>query len=133
VGTTNRHLYRLDADSGKVLADLAVDAEPRWRLIVTSDSLLAFLGPQTLASFDLSLKEARWSAKASPNWTSARPYIWRDDVLAGDGPVLVAFRASDGSRAWSHQLPGIIRGIGVSDGVLYVGTLRGPVFALAHR
>jgi outer membrane protein assembly factor BamB len=115
------------------LADLAVDAEPGWRLIVTSDSLLAFLGPQILASFDLSLKGARWSAKASPNWTSARPYIWRDEVLAGDGAVLVAFRASDGTRAWSHQLPGIIRGIGVSDGVLYVGTLRGPVFALAHR
>ena len=133
VGTANRHLYRLDADSGKVLADLAVDAEARWRLIVTSDSLLAFLGPQTLASFDLSLKEARWSAKASPNWTSARPYVWRDEVLAGDGAELVAFRASDGTRVWSHQLPGTIRGIGVTDDVLYVGTLKGPVFALAHR
>ena len=132
VGTTNHHLYRLDADSGKVSGDLAVDTEPTWRLIVTSDSLLAFLGPQTLASFDLSLKGAQWSAKASPNWTSARPYIWRDDVLAADGAVLVAFRASDGTRAWSQKLPGIIRGIGVSDGVLYVGTLRGPVFALTH-
>ena len=133
VGAANRHLYRLDADSGKVLADLAVDAEARWRLIVVSDSLLAFLGPQTLASFDLSLKEARWSAKASPNWTSARPYVWRDEVLAGDGAELVAIRTSDGTRVWSHRLPGTIRGIGVSDDVLYVGTLKGPVFALAHR
>ena len=133
VGTANRHLYRLDADSGKVLADFAVDAEPRWRLIVASDSLLAFLGPQTLASFDLSLKGICWSAKASKNWTSARPYVWRDTVLAGDGHGLVAFRASDGTQAWSHQVPEVIRGIGVSDDVLYVGTLKGPVFALAHR
>ena len=133
VGTANRHIYRLDADSGKVLADLAADAEPRWRLMIASDSLLAFLGPQTLASFDLSLKETRWSAKASPNWTSARPYVWRGEVLAGVGADLVAFRASDGARMWSHQLSGTIRGIGISDDVLYVGTLKGPVFALAHR
>ena len=132
VGTENRLLYRLDADSGKVLGDLAVDAEARWRLIVASDSLLAFLGPQTLASFDLSLKEARWSAKASPNWTSARPCVWRDEVLDGDGAELVAFRASNGTHLWSYHLPGTIRGIGVSDDVLYVGTLKGPVLALAH-
>ena len=133
VGTTNRHLYRLDAESGKVLADLAVEVEPRWRLIVASDSLLVFLGPQTLASFDLSLKGLLWSAKASKNWTSARPYVWRDTVLAGDNHNLIAFRAGDGGRAWSHQLPEIIRSIAASDDVLYVGTLKGPVFALAHR
>lgn len=131
LGTANRHLYRLDADSGKVLADFPVDAEPRWRLVVDSDSLLVFLGPQILASFDLSL-EARWSAKASPNWTSARPFVWRDEVLAGDGRELVAFRARDGTRVWSHQLPGTIRAISVSDNVFYVGTLKGPVFALAQ-
>lgn len=107
--------------------------EPRWRLVVASDSVLVFLGPQTLSSFDLSLKGMRWSAKASKNWTSARPYVWRDTVLAGDNHDLTAFRASDGTRAWSHQLPGTIRGIGVLDDVLYVGTLRGPVFALASR
>lgn len=133
VGTASRHLYRLDADSGKVLADLAVEVEPRWRLVVASDSVLVFLGPQILASFDLSLKGMHWSAKASKNWTSARPYVWRDTMLAGDNHDLIAFRASDGTRAWSHQLPGTIRGIGVSDDVLYLGTLKGPVLALAHR
>jgi len=133
VGTASRHLYRLDADSGKVLVDLAVEAEPRWRLLVSYDSLLVFLGTQTLASLDLSLKGVRWSAKASQDWTSARPYVWRDTVLAGDGDELVAFRVSDGSRAWSHQLPGMIRGIGVSSDVLYVGTRKGPMLAFAYR
>ena len=133
VGTANHHVYRVDADSGKVLADLAVEAEPRWRLLIAHDSLLVFLGPQILASLDLSLKEVRWSAKASQDWTSARPYVWRDTVLAGDGDDLVAFRVSDGARAWSHQLPGVIRGIGVSDDVLYVGSREGAVFAFAYR
>jgi outer membrane protein assembly factor BamB len=133
VGTANRHLYRLDADSGKVLADFAVEGEPRWRLIVARDSLLVFLGPKTLASLDLSLKEIRWSAKASQDWMSSRPYVWRDTVLAGDGSELVALRANDGARAWSHQLTETIRGIGISDDTLYVGTRKGPVLALAYR
>ena len=133
VGTANRHVYRMDADSGKVLADLPVEAEPRWRLLVTNDSLLVFLGTQILASLDLSLKEVRWSARASQDWTSARPYVWHDTVLAGDGDNLVAFRVSDGARGWSHQLSGMIRGIGVSGEVLYVGTRKGLIFAFAYR
>jgi len=129
VGTANHHLYRIDAVSGKILADLPVEAEPRWRLILTRDSLLAFLGPQILASFDLSLKGARWAAKASHNWTSARPYVWHELVLAGDSNELIAFRVADGASLWNRQIPGTIRGIAVSDDVLYVGTLRGPLLA----
>ena len=130
VGTAKRHLYRLDPGSGRVLADFAAEAEPRWRLILARESLLVFLGSQSLASLDLSLDKIRWSAKASKDWTSARPYVWRGAVLAGNGGELVAFRASDGTREWSHQLSETIRGIGVSDDVLYVGTLKGPVLAL---
>lgn len=133
LGTANRHLYRLDADSGKILADLPVEGDPRWRLILTRDSLLVFLGPQILAAADLSLKDIGWSAKASPNWTSARPYVWHDVVLGGDGSELVAFRVGDGTRAWSQKFSGTIRGIGVTDDVLYVGTLKGPLFAVAIR
>jgi outer membrane protein assembly factor BamB len=131
VGTANRHLYRLDAESGKVLADLALEGEPRWRLIAARDSLLVFVGPQILASVDFSLKAVRWSAKASQNWMTARPYLWRDMVLAGDGSELIAFRASDGVREGSHQFSGTVRGIGVTDDILYVGTLKGPLFAMA--
>jgi outer membrane protein assembly factor BamB len=134
LGTVNGHIFRLDADSGKVLGDLQVEGEPRWRLVVASDSLLVFLGPQTLASLDLSLKGVRWSAKASSEfWTSARPYVWRDTVLAGDGDELVALRARDGARLWSHQVSRMVRGIGVADDVLYVGTRQGPLFAFRWR
>lgn len=129
VGTAKRHLYRLDTGSGDVLSDFAAQSEPRWHLILTDDSLLVFLGDELLTSLDHSLKKVRWSAEASKEWTSARPYLWHGVVLAGDRRELVAFRSSDGAREWSHQFPETIRGIGTSEEVLYVGSLKGPIFA----
>ena len=129
LGTAKRRLYRLDADSGDVLGDTETEAAPNGRLVLLDDSLLGFVGDELLASFDLSLKKLRWSVEASKQWTSARPYVWRDVVLAGNRRELIAFRSSDGTRQWSHQFPETIRGIGTSPDVLYIGTLSGPVFA----
>jgi outer membrane protein assembly factor BamB len=129
VGTSKRHIYRLNSDSGDVSSDFVTDSEPRWSLILLDDSLVVFLGDEVLASIDLSLKTVRWSAEASKEWTSARPYLWRGAVLAGNRRELVAIRPSDGTRQWSHQFPETVRGIGTSPDVLYVGTLKGPVFA----
>jgi len=133
VGTAKRRLYRLDTGSGEVLSDFAAESEPRWSLLIASDSLVAFLGDEVLASIDLSLKKIRWSAEAPKEWTSARPYLWRGIVLAGNRRELVAFRSSDGAREWSHQFPETVRGIGTSDEVLYVGTLKGPIFAYSPK
>jgi outer membrane protein assembly factor BamB len=129
LGTSKRHLYRLDTDSGAVLSELPTESAPNGRLIIANDSLLAFLGDDVFASFDLDLKTLRWSAEASKQWTSARPYLWRDVVLVGNRRELIAFRSSDGARQWSHQFPETIRGIGTSPEVLYIGTLTGPIFA----
>lgn len=133
LGTAKRHLYRLNADSGDVLGDTETQATPNGRLVLLENSLLAFLGDDIFASFDADLKKVRWSNEASKQWTSARPYLWHDVVLAGNRRGLVAFRASDGARQWSHQFSETIRGIGTSPDVLYVGTLAGPVFAYAPR
>jgi len=113
-----------------VLSDFATDSEPRWSFILLDDSLVFFLGDEVLASIDLSLKKVRWSAEASKEWTSARPYLWHGAVVAGSNRrELVAIRSSDGARQWSHQFPETVRGIGTSPDVLYVGTLKGPIFA----
>jgi outer membrane protein assembly factor BamB len=133
LGTAKRHLYRLNADSGEVLGDLATEATPKGHLVVAGISLLAFLGDEIVASADLGLAKLRWSAEASKEWTSARPYLWKDAVLAGNRHELVALRSADGSRIWSHQFPETVRGIGASPDVLYVGTLRGPIFAYAPK
>ena len=122
-------MYRLDTGSGDVLSDFAAESEPKWHLLIADDSLFVFLGDEILTSLDHSLKKVRWPAEASKEWTSARPYLWHGTVLAGNRRELVAFRSSDGTREWSHQFPETVRGVGTSDEVLYVGTLKGPVFA----
>jgi len=129
LGTDKRHLYRLSANSGEILVDVTTDATPYGHLIAAEDSLFAFLGDEVVASFNLDLKKLQWSAEASKEWTSASPYLWRDLVLAGDRHELVALRSADGSRAWSLQFPETVRGIGTSPDVLYVGTVKGPIFA----
>jgi outer membrane protein assembly factor BamB len=133
VGTAKRHIYRLDSASGDMLGDMTTESEPRWSISVAGESILVFLGEDVLASLDLSLKKVLWSAEASKEWTSNRPYVWRGTVLAGNRHELVALRLSDGGREWSHQFPEVIRGIGTSDDVLYVGSLKGPIFAYAAK
>ena len=129
LGTAKHGLYRLDANSGEARGEIETQTAPSGHLVLSGDSLLAFLGGKVFASFDLELKKLRWSAEASNYWSSARPYVWHDAVLLGDQRELVAFRTSDGARQWSHEFPRTVRGIGTSAEVLYVGTLNGPVFA----
>jgi outer membrane protein assembly factor BamB len=129
VGTAQRHIYRLSAKSGEILGEASTEATPSGRLIPGGNSLLVFLGDEVVASFNLDLRKLQWSAEASKEWTSARPYLWRDLVLAGNRRELVALHSSDGSRAWSFKFPETVRGIGTSTDVLYVGTLKGPILA----
>jgi len=134
LGTAKRHLYRLNTETGKVENDLATEAMPYGRLVIDDDFLLVFLGDEVLASFDLDLTKLRWSVEASKEWTSARPYPWKDVVLAGNRRELIALRSTDGTRVWSQQFPETVRGIGTSStDVLYVGTLKGPVFGYASK
>ena len=132
-GTAKRHIYRIDTTSGEVLSDFEAEAEPRGHIIIADDSLLVFLGDEILANLDLSLKRVKWSAEASKEWTSARPYLWHGTVLAGNRRELVALRSADGTRMWSHQFPETVRGIGTSEELLYVGSLNGPIFAYAPK
>jgi len=132
VGTTDRHLYRLSQKTGEVGADFAVEqADPPYgRLLIAGDSLFVFLGERTLLCMDLSLKKARWSRGSGGDWTSARPYLWRGAVLAGNElGELTGFRLADGTPEWSEKFEGVIRGVGASSETLYVGTLKGMLYA----
>jgi outer membrane protein assembly factor BamB len=133
-GTSNRHLYRLDPKTGSATADFSADEAPARRLLLADRCLLVFFGEQTLACLDSSLKAVRWRESTSGPWSSSRPYLWDHAVIAGNerGEVF-AFRPSDGSRLWSQKFDGVIRGIGSSEGTLYVGTLKGMVFASRTR
>jgi len=131
IGTATRHVYRLSTDSGEVLGDIATEASPYGHLILVGDSLFAFPGDEIFSGFDLGLKKSRLSEEGSKEWTSVRPYVWRDLVRAGNRRELGAFCSRDGGRAWSHQFPETVGGMGTSPDILYVGTLKGPIFAFS--
>jgi outer membrane protein assembly factor BamB len=131
LGTANRHIYRVRTDSGNLIDNFQTEWQPRWNIVLTDNSLILFLGDEILASIDLSLQKIQWSAEASKEWTSARPYLWRDMILAGNRRELIALQVANGIRIWSRQFPEVVRGIGTGDNVLYVGTLKGALFAYA--
>jgi len=132
LGTADGHLYGLDATTGATLADLVTEPAPSGPIVRAADSLLVFLGAKSLGSFGLSLDRPRWVQKSVADWSSSRPYVWRGMALAGDElGQLVGFRLSDGARRWSRKLAGVIRGVGASSDALYIGTLKGNVYALS--
>lgn len=133
LGTANRHIYRIDKDSGDVTGDFHTEWKPRWNIVFADDGLVLFLGDEIIASIDPSLQKMRWSAEASKEWSSARPHLWRGIILAGNRHELVALRSIDGAREWSHQFPEVVRGIGTSDETLYVGSLNGLIYAYVPK
>ncbi len=136
-GTAGGYMYRLNAKTGEITAQMKLETTPVGWPTVTADSLLVFLnrgggagGAQTLLSLDLALKQIRWQQRASSNWSVTRPFLWQGPVLAGneDGEVK-AFRLSDGAEQWTTTFKGTIRSFGGYGEVLFIGNLGGMVCA----
>ena len=126
-------LVRIDPATGKERSRTAIAGGPySGPMTVVGDSLLLLLGPTTLTALDLKRNQVRWSHSATEEWTSSRPYVWRDMVLAGERGRLVALQLSDGAARWTHSLEGTVRGIGTHADTLYVGMLKGHVHALVE-
>lgn len=148
VGTEDHHLYQLQTRTGAVTRALAVKGFPDRYAAVTGDSLLTVLmqAPQTaggilfrpneLDSIDLRLQQLKWQQKpltsiVRNSWASSRPYVWKDYVFVGDlAGKLFAFHRGNGSLAWSYQFPSrVVRGIGFTNDMLYVGMQGGMIYA----
>ncbi|HKG21188.1 MAG TPA: PQQ-binding-like beta-propeller repeat protein [Blastocatellia bacterium] len=128
LGAAN-HIYRISQKTGAIEAHYLADGWSSARPVISGNSLLVFIG-NTVASIDLSLNKINWRQKTSSRWTTPRPLIVGDVILAGTeiGEV-VAFRITDGSHRWSHKFSGTIRSIANSGRVLYIGTREGTVYA----
>jgi outer membrane protein assembly factor BamB len=135
VGTNDQRLYRLNAETGAVISELATEAKPVGRLAFANDSLLLFLQNAServgyIISVDPKLTSVRWKQRSSPDWASERPHLWKDLVLAGNcRGEMTAFRAADGERQWNLSLKGCIRSIGSSGNMLFVGVQEGTIYA----
>ncbi len=136
LGTLDGRLLRADASRGEVTAELKLGQVPYGPIVPSGKLLLVWsTEPEreapVLNAVEASLSAVRWKQRAAGGWSSARPYLWRGKVLAGDeAGRLSAFAPGDGSPVWTRQLDGVIRGVGFGDDRLFVGTLRGAVFAV---
>jgi outer membrane protein assembly factor BamB len=139
VGTTGQSIYRLNAETGATVAELALEATPVGRPAFAADSLFMFLENRSeragyIVSVDSKLTGMRWKQKSSPDWASERPHLWKGLIIAGNcrGEV-AAFRSSDGEPQWKLNVKGCIRSIGSSDDLLFVGVQEGTVYAFDLR
>ena len=139
VGTTDQHVYRLNAETGAIVAELALEAIPVGRLIFAADSLFMFLENRSeragyIISVDPKLAGVRWKQKSSPDWASERPHLWKGLIIAGNCRGEVAtFRASDGEPQWKLNVKGCVRSIGSSADMLFVGAQEGAVYTFELR
>jgi outer membrane protein assembly factor BamB len=136
VGTDDQRVYRLNAETGAVISELAIEAKPAGRLVFVNDSVLMFLQntPERVGyiiSVDSKLTGVRWKQRSSPDWATERPHLWKEWVIAGNcRGELAAFRVTDGAPQWNLSLKGCIRSIGDSGDTLFAGAQEGTVYAL---
>jgi outer membrane protein assembly factor BamB len=132
-GTFDQRLHRLALGPAATHAGLELGGVPFGPPTLLEDSLLLLVydSPDTasLRSVDLTLKGVRWRREAPGGWSSARAYLWHGHALVGSEQGRLAAFTLDGSEEWSDTFAGVIRGIGLADDVLYVGTLKGTVYA----
>ena len=135
VGTSGQRLYRLNAETGAVISELATEAKPVGRLAFANDSLFMFLQNAAervgyIISVDSKLTRLRWMQRSSPDWASERPHLWKGSVVAGNcRGEMTAFRATDGEPLWNLSLKGCIRTIGSSGNWLFAGVQEGTIYA----
>jgi eukaryotic-like serine/threonine-protein kinase len=133
-GTQDGRLLLADVSHGKPRAEIRLGHFPSGPPTVASGSVLIYTAEDdsgVLNAFDTSLAGRRWRRSAPRGWSSPQPCLWRGSVLAGsEAGELVALAIEDGAVIWARQLEGMIRGIGYDGDLLFVGTLKGAVFAV---
>ncbi len=130
--------YRLHFESGDILGRGKAGPTISRKPIFTGKEVLLFHNwlqeGGTLVCLEPTLdQKPRWRAQASESakWSVPRPYLWKDRVLVGNHlGRLFAYKRTDGTLQWTHHLDGEIKGIGISEGILYVGTFQGVLYAL---
>jgi len=131
VGDVEGQIHRLSPKDGGVLGVTKGKSPIYGSLLSAGDCLLALWGEDTLACLDPKSGTVRWSQETDSTWSSHQPLVLDGLVLVGtESGELHAFRVADGATAWTRQLEGDIKGIGSHEGVLYVGTVQGRVYAI---
>jgi outer membrane protein assembly factor BamB len=133
VGTSG-HFYRLRGKDGVQLGSISFSGDPWRNVALDKGSLLVMTND--LLSVNPASQRVQWIVRPptavhlEAGWGTAWPYVWRGEVLASVNGRLYAYHESDGSLAWSHDFPSqLVRGIGVTPDILYLGTMHGMIYA----
>ncbi len=136
VGTEDGLVHRLSRATGETAAIHLVPAAPNGDLVPADSLLVLFVDWMQpfgeILALDPDDGTIRWSHPPpdTSKWTTKRPFILDDRVLAGNerGEVF-AFDLADGSASALFDLDSMVRTFTVADRVLYVGTLDGSLRA----
>lgn len=130
LGTEDERLLRLDTHTGQLQGMVQTEGRPFGTPVPVNQSLFLLTSPGLLTRFDASLQQILWSQRTATEWSSFRPLVHGDGILAGDEEGgLFSFAVSDGSLQWSDVFQGAVRGLGSADDTIYVGTLKGMTYA----
>lgn len=133
-GTRDGRLLLADLSHGEPKVEMRLGQVPVGPPTIAGKSILIYSvegDSAVLNAVDMSLAASRWTRRAPRGWSSSRPHLWRGSVLVGseDGE-LAALAIEDGAVIWTRHLDGVIRGIGFDRELLFVGTLKGALFAV---
>jgi outer membrane protein assembly factor BamB len=136
VGSMDKNIYRLDANTGEIEASLPLDEAPYGTLIHNAGRLITFTGQRgrgtMLLCIDSGLRKIIWmqAAPGHAAWTTYRPHVWDDVVVVGDEEgAVAAFAIDDGARRWSITIEGTVKTIARSDTQMFIGTYQGILYS----
>lgn len=131
IATQDKVLYRFNKQKDQVQGTFNIPAMPWTQPLIDKDSLFIYSG-KVLYCLDTELKNVRWKFDLGSNYGARFPLIWREAIIVAsqDGSVRALHR-KDGSLLWQYKIEGrIVGGIAESDGVIYIGTRQGTLFAI---
>ncbi len=129
--TLDKILYRLDKKSGDIKGSFPIPTGPSLAPLIDNGTLF-IQSHETLYALDTELKRVKWKADLGSYFAGRFPLLWRESIIVAtqDGRIR-SFRRQDGSPLWEHRVKGeITGGIAESDGVIYVGTREGTLYAI---
>ena len=133
-GTRDGRLLRLDHGTGKHLVELRLGQVPFGPLVAADDLLFTLAGERDLLvlnAVQASLGSSRWTRRAERGWSSSGPFLWKGMVVVGgEAGELQALRPEDGAVVWNRHVDGVVRGVGSDGDLLFIGTLKGTLFAV---
>jgi outer membrane protein assembly factor BamB len=134
LGCSDGRLFHVSAVDGDPLATFELDQPLEGRLLVLADRLIVPGGRAWIGAVDRALAGVIWARTDATPLSVVQPIVWKGSLLTGTGDGrLLGLGLEDGRTAWSVQLEGSIRGLGMRDDILLVGTIGGTVYALQAR